>query len=94
VITGLSYGDTIGRPWWVTVHPDDKAGCIAAWQRFIDSSNSVFSEEVRMVRPDGKEVWAHVQASEISTLDNQGAVGTISDITDRKVMLSKLLKLR
>jgi PAS domain S-box-containing protein len=66
------------------VHPDDLASLQTT--RTLAVGESV-SQEVRWVRPDGRVIWLHIEAS--PRCDDNGVVigrfGTVQDITGRKM---------
>lgn len=85
-MSGLSTEELTGKPWYMSVHPDDKAQVIEQWQRMLESGANDYSAELRIVRPAGELAWGHCLATRLR-LDNQksGFVCTIEDITKRKV---------
>jgi PAS domain S-box-containing protein len=73
-----------GKPWSVTVHPDDMAMLNEAYQTMLDKG--VVTAEARGVRKDGSTFYK--QVTMITQYDDQGSmIGHhcfLKDITDRK----------
>jgi PAS domain S-box-containing protein len=71
--------------WSESVHPDDRARVVAAWERAFQE-HSLYETEFR-VRTSNGEI-RHVHARGVPVLEPGGTVrewvGTLSDITDRK----------
>ncbi|MBU7584021.1 MAG: PAS domain S-box protein [Nostoc sp. TH1S01] len=85
-ITGLEQSKAMGTGWAKALHPEDFAQVFATWNNAA-AAKSLYKCEHRFVRPDGKSVWVICQA--IPELDENGEitghVGTITDITERKL---------
>jgi PAS domain S-box-containing protein len=90
-----SLATILGRPkqelrqqnWRDLLHPDDRA-------RLDEAGGEPGSRELRLVRPDGRDVWVLVR--EVDELDWRGAavgrIGTMSDITGQ-IMARDALRL-
>ncbi|HSR15812.1 MAG TPA: PAS domain S-box protein [Gemmatimonadales bacterium] len=93
-ITGLDEADALGDRWMVSVHPEDRAGMVAAWQDAVESGAPV-SAEYRMIHTDGRELWVLGQAAPVRDAGDRitGYVGTITDISRQK-SLERTLRLR
>ncbi len=67
-------------------HPDDRRRVYAAVAKHI-REDEPFSEEFRLWRPDGEEIWIYATAT--TTRDDAGkplrTTGSVTDITQRKV---------
>jgi PAS domain S-box-containing protein len=89
-ITGLSEEQGLGNNWLNAVHKDDKEKLIAGWQEAV-TINQVSFSEYRFIRPDGSVAWVMGQAIPERDADNRilGYVGTITDITERKLIEEK-----
>ena len=85
-ITGLSPETAIGRKWQTALHPDDRERVIAAWEKFLQDSHP-FKLEYRFQHADHAVRWVYTQAVVERDLHGQiiGYVGTITDISDRKL---------
>ncbi len=92
-ITGLSPGESLGPEWMKTLHPEDRERVIQ--ECHTASENQVpFKSEYRFLRPDGKITWVIGQAiAELNTDGTlKGYIGTISDISDRKLAENDLVE--
>ena len=83
--SGLSREASLGHGWVEAVHPDDRAGFVAAWQAAVQT-NGHFAGECRLLTPNGETRWVFSRTNKITTLDGRltGYVGTVEDITERK----------
>jgi PAS domain S-box-containing protein len=85
-IIGLPLEDAIGQGWANALHPDDRNDVLSRFNR-AGSADEVSDAEFRFRHQDGKSVW--VTARTIAIRDDDGTVrgfiGTISNITARKV---------
>lgn len=84
-IVGREAGDLYGDRWQETVHPEDRAIVVAAWQR-CTAQGQPSEFEYRVRRPDGETRW--VLGITVPEFDDNGAIagfaGSMTDITDRK----------
>ncbi|HEY0666477.1 MAG TPA: PAS domain S-box protein [Gallionella sp.] len=84
--TGLPLDQTQGRKWLNIVHPDDRARCLAAYQRAFRKQRA-FKQEYRVKRRDGAFRW--VQDSGVPRFAASGEligfIGTWLDVTDNKL---------
>ncbi|MCT7993736.1 PAS domain S-box protein [Laspinema olomoucense] len=92
-ITGVSPSESIGPGWMTALHPEDRTRVIQDWH--TASENQVpFKSEYRFLHPDGEISWVIGQA--IAEINSDGTVkgyiGTISDISDRKLAENDLLE--
>ena len=85
-IAGLSAADALGDGWLRAVHPDDREKIAQGW-RAATHEQGASKTDYRFVRPDGTIVWVMGQA--VPEKDDAGRivgyVGTIADITERKL---------
>jgi PAS domain S-box-containing protein len=83
--SGLDPMESLGAGWAVVLHPDDAAGCFAAWSRAVQTGE-IFEAEYRMRRIDGVYRWFLGRGLPIR--DRQSKVvkwlGTATDIDERK----------
>ena len=89
-LTGLSYEKAMGSGWLNAVHPDDREKLKENW--VSDSqSRKTSNAEYRFLRPDRSIVWVMGNALP-ERIDNEivGYIGTITDITERKLSEDKL----
>jgi PAS domain S-box-containing protein len=92
-ITGLSAKDALGAGWLRAVHPQDREQVVQGWREAVqDLRNS--TADYRFVHPDGTVVWVMGQA--VPEKDDTGRVvgyvGTITDVTEKKQLESRLLR--
>ncbi|WP_334311690.1 PAS domain S-box protein [Kamptonema animale] len=85
-ITGIAPETPIGMGWQQAVHPDDRDWVIAEWEQFIQDQQP-FQLEYRFQRPDGGVTWVYGQsvAERDANGETIGYLGTVTDITDRKL---------
>ncbi len=81
------------RTWLDAVHPEDRAGLIAA--ATTQQAAGTYDVEYRILRPDGTERWIRDRAFPIG--DGSGAVhgiaGLAEDITERRRLQAELIKI-
>lgn len=85
-LSGLSFDEALGNGWINAVHPDDREKISHGWKTST-LENDVSVAEYRFLRPDGNILWVMGQAIPEFDSHNRivGYVGTITDITDRKL---------
>ena len=85
-ITGLSLEQAKGDGWAKSLHPEDRDRVAKDWKEAAEKGLS-FQAEYRFQHSNGKITWALGQAeAEIDSLGKiYGYVGTITDITKRKM---------
>jgi two-component system, sensor histidine kinase and response regulator len=85
-ITGCSLEESLGTGWTKAVHPDDREQLFLAWNqaRII---KAIYKYEHRFLRDDSTVVWVICQALPEFRDDGEikGYIGTITDITERKL---------
>ena len=84
-ITGLTFEESLGNGLAKVIHPDDRKKVLAAGAAAI-ASQSEFSCEFRLQRPQGESRWVHGRFTATLSEDGglTGYVGTIEDITESK----------
>ena len=84
-VLGHPVADALGRVFLDYVHPDDRAGNLAAFEPLIARQKDHCRHVVRYLGRDGQARWIEVHAR--LTLDDDGHVagtsGTLTDITER-----------
>ena len=83
-ISGIDLDASLGHGWRRAIHPADGAAVRAAWKSYVASAGRMaYSQEFRIVRPDGEAAWVLSQATPERGEDGQviGHIGTITDIT-------------
>lgn len=90
-ITGLSSEAARGNDWSQNLHPHDKQRVAERWYCAV-AEGKAFNAEYRFVKPNGDITWVLGQGlpEENSTTGKNGYVGTITDITERKLAEEKL----
>ncbi|MCU0568847.1 MAG: PAS domain S-box protein [Oculatellaceae cyanobacterium Prado106] len=88
-ITGRNSEAAMGTDWLQTLHPDDQQSTLSTWEQWLQTEKTTpYCNEGRIVRPDGSIVWFDCLI--LPDLDLTGAiigyVGTITDISDRKLL--------
>lgn len=85
-IAGISYQEAMGNGWLKAIHTEDSARLFEEWMYSMSKKKRTESE-YRFVRPDGTIVWVIGQAIPELNAENKivGYIGTITDITDRKL---------
>jgi PAS domain S-box-containing protein len=91
-LSGLSSKKAFGNGWLNAVHPDDREKLSESWVNNYKSKKES-SAEYRFLRPDGSLVWVIGKAvPEIISNEVSGYIGTITDITGRKLSEVELIK--
>ncbi len=93
-LSGLAEKAALGRGWIEALFPDDRAAVSRAWHRFAEGPEPL-SVEFRFCRPDGKTRWVRAQAR--AERDEQGrfvgSVGTVTQRTDRRAVISRVTQI-
>ncbi len=93
-ITGLTPEVALGDGWQERIHLDDREILIGAWQQSIQNNHCPFQLEYRFQHADGKVVWVYGQCVAERNDEGEllGYVGTLTDISDRKLVEIALQK--
>ncbi|WGV25996.1 PAS domain S-box protein [Halotia branconii] len=85
-ITGLTLEESLGKGWTKALHPDDRDRVLNLWCETA-AQTKPYKSEHRFLRPDGTVIWVISQALPEIGEDGeiQGYIGTITDITERKL---------
>lgn len=84
-LSGLNPEDAIGNGWLQALHPDDKESVNVKWVERTKGKVSS-TAEYRFVKPNGNIVWVLGYAvPEVVDGETKGYIGTVTDITDRKI---------
>ncbi|MFV8328001.1 PAS domain S-box protein [Flavobacterium sp. ZS1P14] len=92
-ISGLSYEKALGNGWLTAVHKEDKKMLFNEWEN-ATYNQEISLSEYRFVRSDGSISWVMGQAIPERNSKNEivGYIGTITDITERKIAGDLILK--
>ncbi len=92
-LSGLSFQEALGNGWFNAVHQEDLSMLTNRWNTDSKKMSTSFSE-YRFVRPDGSISWVLGKAIPERNVKNEivGYIGTITDITERKLAESEILK--
>ncbi|MCL1472215.1 PAS domain S-box protein [Argonema antarcticum] len=92
-IGGLTPKTAAGEGWRQGLHPEDRDAIAAEWYQSAQE-NRPFQLEYRFQRPDGAVTWVYGQS--VAELDAEGQVvgyvGTVTDISDRKLAEAALIQ--
>ncbi|MEA5603731.1 PAS domain S-box protein [Nostoc sp. UHCC 0252] len=85
-ITGCNLEESLGTGWAKAVHPDDREQLLLAWNQ-ARIAKATYKYEHRFLRDDSTVVWVICQALPEFQDDGEikGYIGTITDITERKL---------
>ncbi len=85
-LAGLNAGEATGSGWIDAVHPDDRQRVIDDWQIACEAGQPSRTE-FRFQRPDGSVAWLQGCAEPLRNTEGRmlGYIGTVSDITSRKL---------
>jgi PAS domain S-box-containing protein len=92
-ISGLSQERALGNDWLSAVHDEDRQELVKDWENATIKNKESYSE-YRFIKPDGSIAWVMGQATPEYNSENQllGYIGTITDITERKIAEEKIKK--
>jgi PAS domain S-box-containing protein len=83
-ISGLSVTESLGHGWAKALHPDDRAKVFEGWE---SAARRGASWEYRLINPLGETRWIRALGGPIYSDrgDLTGYVGTLDDVTERKL---------
>jgi PAS domain S-box-containing protein len=92
-LMGITLAESLDQGWAKALHPDDRQQVFAEWEEAV-LANQDFISEHRFVTPQGRVNWVNARAT--ATCDENGIItgyiGTVIDISDRKVAEQKILE--
>jgi PAS domain S-box-containing protein len=92
-LMGITLAESLDQGWANALHPDDRQQVFAEWEEAV-LANQDFISEHRFVTPQGRVNWVNARAT--ATRDETGIItgyiGTVIDISDRKVAELKILE--
>jgi diguanylate cyclase (GGDEF)-like protein/PAS domain S-box-containing protein len=82
-MVGRPADELVGRSYLSAIHPDDRAGAIAAAGTFLAGTDDGYESEQRFLRPDGTVHWAHSRVRAVLGPDGERVrfVAVIDDVT-------------
>lgn len=86
-IAGMTLEESLGDGWTKAVAPEDRKTVFTEWQVSPEKERK-FSIEFRFRKPQGEMRWVHARAAALRTESGelQGYVGTVEDITERRMV--------
>ncbi len=92
VITGYTVEESVGQPWSRFVDPEDQQLLNASLVAILGGQTSARQFQMRQVTQNQQTRWVEIHCQPLLEPDGtvQGTVGTLYDITDRKVQESQL----
>ncbi len=93
-IAGINLQEALGHSWQKAIHENDRETILDAWSDAINKGSNV-QFECRFKKPDNSVSWVIGQAVPEKNSANQiiGYVGTITDITTRKIADDSIKKI-
>ncbi|MDZ8054721.1 MAG: PAS domain S-box protein [Aulosira sp. ZfuVER01] len=85
-ITGLSLAESLRQAWTKAIHPDDRSQVLTTWNK-ARASKSPYKSEHRFLKANNTIVWVLCQSLPEIGDDGEikGYIGTVTDITERKL---------
>lgn len=82
----FTLGESLTVGWSRSVHPEDREQVLTDWSTWIKERGEYYSNEFRLLTPEGTVRWVHVRSSPMLSDRGEllGHVGTVEDITERK----------
>ncbi|MBS1818523.1 MAG: response regulator [Acidobacteria bacterium] len=95
-ITGFELSDSLGKPFFEFLHPDDVELNRQRFEPLIRREKEYCRHEIRYRTADGGFRWIEVHARLVLTADDQiaGTSGTLRDITSQRAMAAELVHAR
>lgn len=92
-IIGLDIDQAQDGGWLMSIDPEDREQVSREWEDAVGYTRP-YEAEAHIIPPDGDEKWVINQATPLfgDNDEPQGFVGTITDITDRKVAEEKVYR--
>ncbi len=91
-LSGLAKKQCLGKGWLQSIYEIERGALYEAWQEAA-AEQVPFSGECRFITPEGKITWVLLQANVING-GGQGHVGSLTNITNKKVIVPELVALR
>ena len=83
---GLEINEALGKDWIIVVHPDDRSAVVEEWSN-KSKKGLKSSSEYRVINKKGDIRWVSDETIPLFNNDKEitGYIGTLSDITERKI---------
>jgi PAS domain S-box-containing protein len=93
-IFGVTEAEILGEGWIQIIHPDDLEQVSSKWYNAARAGNE-YRGEFRIIRPDGVEHWIYACSSPMycSLSELIGHVGSVEDISERKIVEAQKIEL-
>ncbi|WP_420904986.1 CHASE domain-containing protein [Candidatus Magnetaquiglobus chichijimensis] len=95
-VSGFSVQESVGRPFFDNVHPDDKERSMAQFAKMMRGELNYLQDEYRGVHRNGELVWVEVYLSVLT--DDRGvpigSSGVLRDVTMRKQVEMVMMRAR
>jgi len=91
-ISGRTKKQCLGKSWLQAIYETERGKIYEAWKEAVKAQVS-FSGECRFITPQGKITWVLLQANIING-GGQGHVGSLTNITNKKIIVPELVALR
>jgi diguanylate cyclase (GGDEF)-like protein/PAS domain S-box-containing protein len=88
IITGRPMAETLGNPWWQSIHPEDKEEVFRTWEVAAKEEREI-SIECRIIRPDKESVWVQLRSRFLFDDNGKITFGTLENISERKAAQEK-----
>ena len=84
-LTGHGLADSLGSAFLRYVHPLDRDGVEALFQRFMAQAHKPCSQRLRLLRRDGSIVWVEASLRQVRDAQGRplGITGTLADVGER-----------
>lgn len=94
-VAGIDAASAMESGWMQAVHPDDRDRVSTAWEGAV-AAGAEFAADLRFLRPDGEVRWVRIRAAAVHGARNEltGFVGTVEDVTQRRVVEEQLRLIR
>lgn len=91
-ITGLTFDEAMGTDWYSSIHPEDADQSLSGWEKAVENKTESVAE-FRFNHRDGDIRWVFGKAvPEFHDGVLKGYIGTITDITERKLYENSLIE--
>ncbi len=91
-ITGLTFDEAMGTDWYASIHPEDADQSLSGWEKAVENKTESVAE-FRFNHKDGDIRWVFGKAvPEFQEGVLKGYIGTITDITERKLYENSLIE--